>query len=420
MKRRRHTSRESRRRTLVAAAVGVLILGALSYAALTAGNGLPLKTYYYLDARFADGAEIDPYSDVRIGGVLVGQVLSSGYSDGAAVVKLQLQPSIEPLRTGTTARIRLRGLIGAKYVELTRGRGRALPSGATLPLAHTSTAVGVFDVLSLVDAKHRAELRSTLSGLGEGFLGRGAELNQSLTDAPSVLSGIAATAEAVNVHPGAAARFFPSAQSFSAALYPVRQVIAEGWAPQAAAIAPFTQERSSVQSLLREAPPAEIGIRQGLNAADPLLVQTAGWARATVRLTGPAPAALNRAATLLADARPPLRQARTLLTTLAGATPPTLALLGALAPLGTPAARTLANQIPILSSVTAHGCDVGRWTTAWGSLFGEGTAPNSVLGPVGLARSALAVNNRATAQNAPGGIANSFYPKPCAPLPVLK
>ena len=420
MSRPRRPRTDSRRARLIAAGLGALILAALSYTALTAGNGLPLKSYYYLNARFADGAEIDPYSDVRIGGVLVGQVLSSAYSGGAAVVRMQLQPSVRPLRAGTTARIRLRGLIGAKYVELTPGAGRPLATGSTLPLARTSTAVGLFDVLSLLDARHRAELRSTLGGLGAGFLGRGAALNQSLSDTPAVLTGSEQAASAVLAHPGAAERFFPGAERFSAALDPVRQVIADGWAPQARAAAPFTWERSSVQALLQDAPAALAQLREGLVLGDPLLVQTAGWSRATVQLTADAPEALRRAAVLLTEARRPLRQAQSVLTSLAAATPPTLTMLSANAPLGAPSARTLASQVPPMRSVVAYSCDVSRWTTSWKSAFSQGTPPNSPLGPMGLARSALAANNRASAQNTPGGVDSTYYPAPCAALPVAK
>ena len=125
--------RQSRRPLLIAALCGILILGSFAYLALTAQNGLPLVSYYRLNAEFRNASQIDPYSDVRIGGVLVGQVLGSSYRHGMAVVHLQLRGSAGPLRASTQARIRLR-IAGTSRVSsgISAGGGdRSFPPNGT-------------------------------------------------------------------------------------------------------------------------------------------------------------------------------------------------------------------------------------------------------------------------------------------------
>jgi phospholipid/cholesterol/gamma-HCH transport system substrate-binding protein len=406
--------RDPRRRTLPAALAGALVLAALGYAALTAGNGLPLKSYYYLNARFRNAAELDPYSEVRIAGELVGQVLSSSFSHGAADVRLQLDPSIGRLRSDTTARIRLAGLLGAKFVQLSPGKhGRPLPPGATIPIAQTSTSVDVFDVLATFDAKRRADLRAVLGGLGEGFLGRGTQLNGALEQAPAVVGDLGTVADAVNARVGAAQRLVPGTEALTAALDPVRSELASGWQPEAQALAPLRDRRSSVQTTLTEAPTTLTVLRTGLAETDPLLAQTAGLSRELIALTGPAPAALHSATAMLHAAPRPLRQTGPLVSALRRATPPTLQLLIRTWPLAAPIAEGLASGIPPLTQLGRYGCDFTRWARDWSSIFSLGSAPMTTSGPLGLARVGLSANSSPLQGNTPGAIPTRFYEEPC-------
>jgi virulence factor Mce-like protein len=414
---RRRRRPDPRRQTLIAAACGALILAALAYTALTAGNGLPLKSYYMLNARFANAAEIDPYSDVRIAGKLVGQVLSSSYSDGAAVVRLQLDPSTGKLRASTSARIRLEGLIGAKYVELTPGAtGRWLASGATIPESQTSTTVDVFDVLNTFDAKRQEDLREVLGGLGQGFLGRGAQLNQALHASPGVVGQFGSVAAAVNARTGAAARFVPGVQSLSGAFDPVRDELVSSWDPQAAALEPFTAERGRVQATLTDAPSTLSTVQSGLAQTDPLLQQTAGLSEALTELTGPAPAALREATAMLKAAPGALDRSVALFDTLKRAAAPTLHLLIGAWPLAKPAAEALVDEALPLLSIGHYSCDVNNWAHDWSSLFRLGSPPGSSSGPDGMARSSVALNDASSTGNTPNALDAKYYEAPCAAI----
>jgi phospholipid/cholesterol/gamma-HCH transport system substrate-binding protein len=395
--------------------VGVLV--ALVALALTAERGLPLRRYYTVHADFRDVGEIDEYSDVRIAGQYVGQVLDSSYSDGVASVTLQLSPSVEPLRAGTTARIRLQGLLGAKYVDLVPSRtGQPLRNGGTISVRRTSTAVDVFHVLEAIDPSRQVDLREMLGALGEGFLDRGTGLNQALSNAPAVEANTDAFASAVNARAGAAARLVPATQSLTAAFDPVRGQLAAGFEPEARALQPLVDERAATQATLQLAPSALETTRVGLAQTDPLLVETTGFARAAVALTNVAPRSLREATALLRTAPGPVRQLTPLLDALDGAVGPTVRLTGGLDPLIGPATRVIDHSLPILDNVGMHGCDMLGFLTNWRSLLGYGTGGGGAIGPSNVVMVGVAANADLVG---PGSakpsslIGHDPYPAPC-------
>lgn len=411
-RRRRRPNR--RRQTVVAALAGAFVLAGLAYLALTASNGLPIKSYYYLSAQFRQTGELAPYSDVRIAGKLVGQVLGTSFVRRRATVKLQLDSSLGKLRSDTTARIRLLGLLGAEYVQLTPGaHGPPLASGATIPVSQTSTSVTVFDVFAMFDARRRADLRAMLGGLGEGLLGRGAQLNGALAQSPDLAANVRALATTVNDRPGAARRLVPGLASLTAAVEPVRGQLASGWQPEAAALAPLSDQRESVQATLSEAPSALGTAQRGFSETDPLLAGVASLSRELIALTGPAPAAL-RSATALLDAAPrPLADADTLLHTLSGAIPSTVGLLTRAWPLATPADRALSNALPQLAELGHYSCDLAMWGRDYSALFALGSPPDTSAGPIGLLRGAFADNPNTLTPQAPGVVPAKWYDPPC-------
>jgi virulence factor Mce-like protein len=405
---RRHRQ-PSLARDLPLAGVAALLMAGLLALALTAPYGIPFRSYYDLTADFRNAASITVFSEVRMSGKLVGQVTDITSSNGIAHVDLQLDPSVEPLRSDTTAHIRLKGLLGAKFVDLTRGdHGTPLAGGATIPVTHTSTTVELADVLNALDPRRRADLGSTLRGLGVGFLGRGAQLNAALGDAPPMLRGLDSVASAVNARAGAAERFFPSLESAAAAYDPVRAALAAGFDPQARALRPFVDRSQAVQSALQVAPGALEAMRAGLARNDPLLRETAGLARATIQLTRFMPAAMTSTAALLHDSPAPLRGLRTLLNRAAAAVSPTLRFTGAIDPLIPPSIRALSHSTPGLAEIARRGCDVGAVATSLRSVLGFGKPDSGELGGADLLRFAFDLPSPE-----PNAYKRDRYPPPC-------
>jgi ABC-type transporter Mla subunit MlaD len=393
---------------------------------------VPLLKYYSIKAQFTNASQIADLSEVRMNGRHIGEVTGSGLQGGHAMVRLQLFPGRGPLRADSTARIRLKGLLGAKFVDITPGRsGPTLPSGSTLPVSQTSSAVELLTVLQAFDEPTRARLAASVQGLGQGFLGRGMDLNNMFGVAPGFFGGARTVSESILARQGAAARFAPSTESLAAAYDPVREELAAGFAPEARVLQAFVDERPALQRTLVEAPPSLDALRQGLDAATPLLDQTAGLARATIRITRPAPAALREASVFLHGTAPALRATRPLVANLASAVPSTLTFLHAVDPVIDPAARALRNNVPPLLELGRHGCDVLSFARNWRSTLGFGVATGTGdplgtlatgepgLGPLNSLR-VLAVRTlepeSLSADNPPGlgNIGRNAYPVPCA------
>ncbi len=413
---------------VVAAILSIGVLVGLALIAIVAPRGVPLLQYYDISAQFGNASQIADLSQVRIAGRSVGQVTGTAFERGHAIVRMALYPGQPPMRSDSQARIRLNGLLGAKFVQLIPGRaGRLLPSGSTLPAAQTSTAVDLLTVLQAFDTPTRLRLQTTVRGLGEGFLGRGPDINHMLTVAPTFYGQLGAISSSVNARPGAAARFAPSAELLAGAYDPVRNELSTGFAPQAQVLQAFVDRGSQIQQLLDVAPPSLEALRAGLDAATPLLDQTAGLARATIALTGPAPAALKETTALLRVAGPALVQTKPALQDLAAAVPNTLGFLSRVEPVINPVIVALRNSLPELLALGRQSCDVLSFARNWRSTLGFGVAPGGGpvnggepgLGPLDSLR-VIAVRPlselNADAPQPAGTQIHDTYPAPCSAI----
>ncbi len=371
--------RPSRITILVAAAAAVGVLALLSYLAAVAPRGVPAVSYYEVTAEFRDSADLRLLSAVSVAGRRVGQVSRIRTEDGVAKLRLQLQPGTTKLLSDSTARIRLKNPVGAKYVEITPGRaGRPLASGDVIPARQTSASVDTPELLSTFDAPTRRNVRKTVGGLGKGFLGRGQGINATLPETPEFLDDAVAVSDAVLARRGAAKRFFPSLERLADAYDPVREPLAAGFRPQAQALEAFAAERGTLQDLLEVAPPALTDLRTGLDRSRPLLDETAGFARALTRLTAPAPAAFREATALLREGAPALDDTRPLLDSVSRSVPPTLSLLRTTDPVIVPTRNALQSQIRPLSEFGGpRQCDVLTWARNWRSALGFGVPANA-------------------------------------------
>ncbi len=373
----RANHRPSKVTIVLAAAAATAVLAILVILAAVAPRGVPLVPYYYVDAQFANAANLKDLSAVQVNGREVGDVSQVTYRHGVANVMLQLLPGTQKLTSGATARIRLKNPIGARYVEVTASaRGRILPNHGVLPESHTSTAVDTQTLLSGFNAPTRANLRASLIGLGTGFLGRGTAINEAIPVATPELSNLQSVAAAINAIPGAANDFAPDADSLADAFDPVRTQLAAGFRPQAEVLGDIAEETTTLQRTLDVAPGALSALRAGLAQADPLLTQVTGFAHATVRLTRPAPAALTAATRLMRTSVPALERSLPLLRAVDTAVSPTLRALDTAYPVLTPTDTALKQQSGPLTNLVAHDCDFLTEAENWRSAMSVGVPGN--------------------------------------------
>jgi virulence factor Mce-like protein len=187
MRRRRATSIAANP-VLIGAATTLVVIVAV-FLAYNANSGLPFVPTYELKTRVPDAANIVKGNDVRIGGVRVGSVTNIEpvtYSNGsvAAVLTLNLETDVKPLPVDSTVLIRPRSALGLKYVQITRGTSsQGYEDGATIPLSNAKPEpVEIDQVLSTFDDRTRAASQSNLTEFGNGFAGRGQDINRAVEE----------------------------------------------------------------------------------------------------------------------------------------------------------------------------------------------------------------------------------------------
>jgi phospholipid/cholesterol/gamma-HCH transport system substrate-binding protein len=423
--------RASRVTIVIAAAAASAVLAVLVLLAAVAPHGVPLLPYRYVDAQFANAANLQELSAVQIAGRQVGQVTSITYEHGLDNVTVQMLPGTQPLTTGATFRIRQKNPIGAKYVEVTpSARGTVLADHAVIPTSHTSTAVDTQMLLSGFNGPTRTNLTKSLIGLGQGVIGRGTGINEALPVATPELRNLEAASKAILAVPGAASDFAPAADSLASAYDPVRTQLAQGFAPQSEVLQDLGDSTTALRRTLDVAPASLTALKAGLAQADPLLAQTTGLARAAIALTRPAPAALTAATRLMRTGVPSLQRSLPLLASVDRAVSPTLGLLDTAYPVLSPTDTVLEEQLKPLTNLVSHDCDFLNETENWRSAMSWGVPGNydplshlsslePGLGPDINSFRVLALaptTSESLDADAPGNFAHGTdaYPAPCA------
>lgn len=121
--------------------VSILVTGMLVM--IMGGFGLGSQTEY--KAVFSSAAELTPGDDVRVAGVVVGQVKKVEIHErDQAMVTFQVLDDV-PLTAKTQADIRFLNLIGDRYMSLSQADDGAkrLEAGATLPIDRTSPSLNL-------------------------------------------------------------------------------------------------------------------------------------------------------------------------------------------------------------------------------------------------------------------------------------
>jgi phospholipid/cholesterol/gamma-HCH transport system substrate-binding protein len=141
------------------------------------------------------GLQLPSRADVKIRGVIVGEVLATKVTANGVDVKLGIYPSqIKTIPKDVTAEILPKTLFGEKYVSLVPpqegGSTTALRAGDTI--GQTQVAIEVEKVLAdiypLLRTVQPEQLNYTLTALSNALAGRGEKLGESLTTLDNYLA----------------------------------------------------------------------------------------------------------------------------------------------------------------------------------------------------------------------------------------
>jgi phospholipid/cholesterol/gamma-HCH transport system substrate-binding protein len=191
--RRRGSASIAANPVLIGAATTLVVIVAV-FLAYNANSGLPFVPTYELKTEVPNAANLVRGNDVRIGGTRVGAVTDIApqqHPDGSvtAVLTLKMETAVKPLPVDSTVIIRPRSALGLKYVQITKGTSsEGFDDGATIPLRNARPEpVEIDQFLNMFDDKTRAASQSNLIEFGNGFAGRGEDLNRAIEDANPLL-----------------------------------------------------------------------------------------------------------------------------------------------------------------------------------------------------------------------------------------
>jgi phospholipid/cholesterol/gamma-HCH transport system substrate-binding protein len=180
-------------------------LGILFICLLLAGIWL---TYGVFTQRFTDfdevtldapaiGLQMPERADVKIRGVIVGQVLGFSATDEGATVRLGIYPSqLHTIPSNVTGAIVPKTLFGEKYVSLVVPHDEpattSLQPGSTIPRTHVPVEVQkvLADLYPLLRTVQPADLNLTLNAISTALEGRGEALGGDLVTVDRYLKRI--------------------------------------------------------------------------------------------------------------------------------------------------------------------------------------------------------------------------------------
>jgi virulence factor Mce-like protein len=396
---------------LLAVSIAGLLAAVISaFVGYNAAQTVPGRSYYNLKAEFVHAENLANHYEVRLGGLRAGQMLKPRVHNGKALIDLRLSSQFKPLLSDTKVRIRLRSAVGVRYVEIVPGtKGSPLKDGATIPSSQTARPVALDQVLGTFDPKTRGRAQELLRQLGGGAAGTGQQVNQAVQTAPRFMSGLRKVSDAITDRPGAMRGFIRSGQAAADTFAPVRQLIADGFEPEADAARAFGDRAGSVRDTLEAAPPALAQLRSGLPAVTRLVAQVDGLAREGRPALAAAPGALRETSRLLINARPSLDRADRTLDLAQRAVDPSLRLLKRLHPLLPSLDTAFESLLPNVKSVGDHACDISNAFTGWAYSMAWG---DDYAGGIRFFVSTHA--DQVAGQVAPNVLAKtSPYPGPC-------
>jgi phospholipid/cholesterol/gamma-HCH transport system substrate-binding protein len=184
------------RNPLVIGAIGLAVLGGLMLAAFHVED-LPLiggGTGYA--AAFRDASGLAPGNEVRVAGVKVGTVDAVDLAGSYVRVKFRVTDRDVRLGDATEATIRIKTVLGQKYLALEpAGTGRLRP-GSQIPLDHTATPLDVVQAVNglagTLEQIDTGQLAQAFTVLSQAFADTPADVKASLDGLSTLTAAIAA------------------------------------------------------------------------------------------------------------------------------------------------------------------------------------------------------------------------------------
>jgi virulence factor Mce-like protein len=321
-------------------ATALALVGAAGVLAGLAGFLTRGPSGEHVIAEFSSARGLVVGADVRVGGGIAGRVSSISLTgDGRARVQLALNGSMRPPRADATAAIRPVDLLGDVYVDLWTGRA-ARPLRGAIPVARTSNAPRLDEVLAAFDEPVRTALGLVLAESGRSLGAHGEDLGRAAIELRPALQASDAALRELSSRNAQLERLVAGAERASGGL---------------AARADDVQGLvSGLQRTLSVTAGRSADLRRGLAGLPDTLKRVRGTASAlagTARAARPLAQDLRATAPSLAGALRELRPFLVRLRDAAGVLRPTLAAARTTLTAGAPALRALDDALGRLGGI---------------------------------------------------------------------
>jgi virulence factor Mce-like protein len=266
-------------------AVTVLVVLVAVFLAYDANNGLPFVPTRELDVNIANGSNLVPGNDVLEGGHRIGFVSDMKpvrFQNGTtgAQLTLKLSQSQGKIPVDSTVSIRLRSVLGQKYVDMVKGHSNQFfKDGATLPASQTNVPVQLDQVFNMFNPPTRLAVQQNLQGYGDTFTARGADINRTIEALPSLLGHLRPVAAYLSAPSTELTRFFDSLDAFTGALAPVSTQTADLFRDAATTFQAITTNPNSYEATIAQSPATLTVSTNSLRVQQPLYADFATFGK---------------------------------------------------------------------------------------------------------------------------------------------
>ena len=270
---------------IVVGAITVLVVVVGVFLAYNANSGLPFVPSYRVSVEVPNANTLVPGNEVRIGGVLVGQVeritpLQADDGSVSAQLDLKMNNDAVDLPSDTTVVIRAKSALGLKYVELVKGDSPdVLDEGSRLPLEAARPApVELDELLATFDEPTRAAIKVNLIEFSSALAGRGNNLNSALGELRRVVTDLEPVARSLADPDTRFGRLFKALSAAAAEVAPVAEQQASAFVNLNITFTALAEvARPFIQETISRTPDTLDAITNSLPTVRPFLRNTAGF-----------------------------------------------------------------------------------------------------------------------------------------------
>jgi phospholipid/cholesterol/gamma-HCH transport system substrate-binding protein len=280
----------SERNPIAVAIVGLVLMGLIAFGVFDSAN-LPIiggGTGY--TAYFAEAAGLQPGNEVRVAGVIVGRVTGISLAGNKVAVNFKVKGAW--VGNETKAAIKIKTLLGDKFLALEPLGTQPQNPGTPIPLSHTTSPYDVTQAFNGLGQEvtqiKTVQLGKSLQTLAEAFSGTPPYTR-------SALRGLASVSQAIASRDNQLAGLLRGARNVTGAL--------------AGQNAKFAKLLGDGNLLLAELRQRESAIHALLIGTQALGIQLSGLVTDNQAKLGPALAELNRVTTVLAANQANLKKA---------------------------------------------------------------------------------------------------------------